>query len=163
MFIPPTSNLHFLASFQYTIFARLSCLLLYSFCASSLQPLTIWSLLWSAFLHTLHKEFPWLLSFFALTRFVLILWFWTDHVELSPSNLLILFGGKGDLFKILEASKPSILSALASLHLSYLALSPPSITPQFREHTLPNLLLLAQHNPQSISNLFPLLICLHLT
>ena len=85
MFIPPTSNLHFLASFQYTIFARLSCLLLYSFCASSLQPLTIWSLFWSTFLHTLHKEFPWLLSFFGLTRFVLILWFWAATVRLSVS------------------------------------------------------------------------------
>ena len=37
----------------------------------------------SAFLHTLHKESPWLLSIFALTRFVLILWFWTATIRLS--------------------------------------------------------------------------------
>ena len=38
-----------------------------------LVPLTIRSMLSSTFLHALHRECPWLLSIFALTRFVLIL------------------------------------------------------------------------------------------
>ena len=144
MFIP-ASKLHFLASFQCTVFPRLSCLLLYSFCASLLQPLTIWSILSPTFLHILHKESPWLLSIFYLTRFVLILWFWVATIRLSvslfkspfwsqaqhwslltslvclkywpcrtfssqSSNLFSFF----DLFKTLAASKPLILSPLAS-------------------------------------------------
>ena len=140
----------FISSFKITLssklpmyyFPRLSCLLLYSFCASLLQPLTIWSILSSTFLHTLHRVSHWLLLIFALTRFVLILWFWVATIRLSvlfsnlhseakynsptslvclkywpcstvsyrSSNLFSFFY----LFETFTASKPSILSPLAT-------------------------------------------------
>ena len=153
------------------IFSRLSCLLLYSYCASLLQPLTIWSILSSTFLQILHKESPWLLPIFALTRFVLILWLWAANIRLSVS-----------LFKSPFRSQPQNWSLFTSLvcfkywpcrnfsslnsnffsffdlfkhlqllnHLSYLFKRPVSIFFHFHEHTLPNLLLLTQHNLQWI-------------
>ena len=74
----PASKLHFLASFQWIILPKLSCLLLYS-CASLVQPPTIWSILLSVFLHSLYSVSFWILSIFALTSLLL----YSDSVQLS--------------------------------------------------------------------------------
>ena len=54
----------------------------------------------------------------------------------------------------LETFKKCPGSIYFLLLLSSLFWQPVSIFPHFHEHTLPNPLLLTQHNPQWISNLF---------
>ena len=75
MFIP------FISSFKITLSSKLpmyyfSQVIMSSlalFCASLLQPLTIWSILSSTFLHTLHKESPWLLLLLLCLLLLLLL------------------------------------------------------------------------------------------
>ena len=75
-----------------------------NFCASLLQPLTTWSILSSAFLHSLHSVSFWLLSIFALAKFVLVLWFCAATIRLYVS-----------LFKSPFWSQPQFCSLLTSL------------------------------------------------
>ena len=75
-----------------------------AFCTSLLQPPTTWSILSSAFLHSLHNVSFWLLSIFALTKFVFIIWFCAATIRLSVS-----------LFKSPFWSQTQLCSLLTSL------------------------------------------------
>ena len=79
------SKLNFVASFQCNNLPKLTSFLSYYFCALLLQPLATWSILWSAFLHSLYSVFSWLLPILVLTKFVLILWFWATTLRISVS------------------------------------------------------------------------------
>ena len=87
MFIPLISSFKVTLSSKFPMYYLLKVwyLLLYSFYASLLQPLTTWSIHSSAFLCSLHSLPFWLLWIFALTKFVLILWFCPETIRLSLS------------------------------------------------------------------------------
>ena len=141
--------------------------LMYSFCAGLLQPLTIWSVFSSTFLHSLLIESPWSLSIFSLTRFVLILWFWAATIRLFVSLFKCSFWNQVQHWLLLISlvwpnywpcrtfsSKSSdllsffdLFKIVAASKPSFLyPLQPVSIFSHFHEHKLPNPILLTQHN-----------------
>ena len=82
----------------------------------SLTRLTRWSILSSAFLHSLHSMSFWLLSILALTKFVLTLWFCAATIRLSVS-----------LFKSPFRNQTQLPSLLTSLVCLKYWLSPPKL------------------------------------
>ena len=132
----------------------------------------------STFLHTLHKESPWLLSIFALTSCVLILWFWAATIKLPVSLFKSSFWGQVQHWSLLTSlaflkywpcitffSQSPNLFSIFDLFKILVASKASNLSPlaacinlsSLPWTSLPNLLLLTQYNSQQISNLFLLL------